>query len=500
MKRIKYILCAALSAVLTGVFAAPALSVSAEEAVSSTDWMPFNYVLSEGFGSSRKLLEIRTDLDYSGGKLTVSGRTSKGGVGVVYLPEITLDGFNMNITVNSWQEVSPDRWFGMSLTDVGAVTDDDNELPFYAKHSESWANEYGAGTLFAFRPNGNGAMQIQFNYIGINGSYDADNNRAANAGEYNDGYLGWCGWLGHIQLYNRDWTVKTDYENIDITVKALAEGGYAFDINGGYWRRTDAVAWNDLAPDVLAELGVSTHAELTDEVKDKFMFGPAYETSIIPYANWGDDYYALYKYEQRLKAAGKRLYMRFMYKDAWDIREGTADASFTVNSINGRSATDGTDPLLTKENKIEGKLSATLKSENLHAGVYPSKVASLVTADVPEKNYSQAKTAVDAYKTRKVFCVKGKTADGKEISLISATTVKFDFSEYNNAKLYKIVGSDLDLVGEGASVEVKVNSSQTNYVLVYDAAKKGCKGEMGTVSLIGMLVLAAGAVFAAKKH
>ena len=91
---------------------------NASQSYTASDWMPFNYVLTSGAGSSTRYEDIRTTLDYGNNKLTASGTTTKGGMGVSFLPEIDITDFEMSVSLNSWQAVSSDRWFGMTLTDV----------------------------------------------------------------------------------------------------------------------------------------------------------------------------------------------------------------------------------------------------------------------------------------------------------------------------------------------------------------------------------------------
>ena len=488
MKKARLLVLTLLSILTVCLLSLSSKTVKAED--TNIDWMPFNYVLTDGFGSAMKYYDVRTNLSIENGKITASGRTTKGGMGMTYLPEININNFSMNISVNSWQEVSPDRWFGMTLTDVGVKSDEYNEAPFYSKHSESWSVDYGAGILFAFRPNENGAMQIQFNFIGINDTYDADYKVASNAGEYNDGHLGWGGWLSTIQLCNEDWTDKTDYKNINITLKEIVEGeksaGYAFDINNGYWKRTDAIDWSNLASDVFALLDKDSNGSLSDSEKDNFIYGPAYETSVIPYANWGESFYALTKFKNIVETQEKRLYMSFMYKDTWDLRDGVDDASFTINSINGNAATTMSEfPRINAKN-VEGKISGKVEVDNFHAGIYPDMIKSFKMVDAPEKSYKAAKANIDTLtqgKEFKVFNVKGDLGDNKTASIIKNITLKFDLSDYEGAKLYKIVGEEVDEVEDANSV--RVSSSSVNFLLVYNkagssnsGAKKGCKSSL----------------------
>ncbi len=475
MKRFFALAAAATVALALGVSANTAATAKAAE-TPTADWMPFNYVLSEGFGSAMTLTDIRTSISYEGGHLTATGRTTKGGMGVTYLPEVPLDGFEMNVSLNSWQDKSPDRWFGLTFTDVGVKTDDYNEVPFYSKHSESWSNDYGAGVLFAVRPirgeNDMPGLKIQFNFIGIQPSLDANDQLASNAGEYADNVLGWGGWLSDIRLCDTDWQPKTDYDNIHITLKKIDLGngnsGYAFDINDGYWIRTDAIAWDELADDVLHDLGVSSSSELTDEIKKKFVYGPAYDESIVAYANWGEPMYALDRFESKLEAQGKRLYFSYMYKDAWDMSEGTDDASFTINSIMGQPIQEDASFSLAAPKTLSGDIAATLTETSLHAGVYPSAVQSIVMTSAPAKSYSDAALeAVSKLSSGKYSIVnfKGKTADGTEVSLVEPVQLTLNLKKYGNAKLYKIVGDDIDLVGEGESVTFKANSSNVVYAI-----------------------------------
>lgn len=497
MKKMSLLVSSIIFILIACLLVMPNKTVKAEN--DSIDWMPFNYVLTDGFGSAMKYYDIRTNMSIDNGKITVSGRSTKGGMGLTYLPEVDISDFSMNITVNSWQDVSPDRWFGMTLTDVGVKSDEYNEAPFYSKHSESWSTDYGAGVLFAFRPNGNGAMQIQFNFIGINDTYDADYKVASNAGEYNDGHLGWGGWLSTIQLCNEDWTDKTDYSQINITIKEVLEGdkpsGYAIDINNGYWKRTDTIDWSNLASDVFALLDKDSNGELSDSEKDNFIYGPAYETSVIPYANWGESLYALTKFKHIVETLDKRLYMSFMYKDTWDIRDGVDDASFTINSLNGKAATTMSSFTRVQSKSVEGTISGTVEEENFHAGIYPDMIQSFVMVDAQEKSYKSAKTNIEALtknKEYKVFNVKGDLGDGKTASIVKSISLKFDLSEYKGAKLYKIVGEDVDEVED--IDKVKVSSSSVNFLLVYDGTKKGCNSSVyymlpGAIAAIAFCII-----------
>ena len=81
---------------------------------SANDWKPFNYVLTSGAGSRIQYNDIRTTLSYDNNKLTASGRSTSGGMGVSFLPEIDITNFSINFSCNSWQKVSTDRWFGFS--------------------------------------------------------------------------------------------------------------------------------------------------------------------------------------------------------------------------------------------------------------------------------------------------------------------------------------------------------------------------------------------------
>ena len=186
----RFLAATALAAVMAlSVGAAATVSADSADSYSASDWKPFNYVLTSGAGSNTKYNDIRTFLDFSDNKLTANGRTTNGGMGVSFVPEIDIDNFEINFTLNSWQKVSTDRWFGFTLTDVLEKADRFNEVPFYSKHSESWSNDYGAGVLFALRPAEDGNCTIQFNYIGIEPSYDADGNFNSVAGNYADGCL-----------------------------------------------------------------------------------------------------------------------------------------------------------------------------------------------------------------------------------------------------------------------------------------------------------------------
>lgn len=525
-----------------GIVAAPAVagvsSVSADtaapESYTASDWMPFNYVLTTGAGSSTQYEDIRTELDYSNDKLTATGTTTKGGMGVSFLPEVDITNFEMNVSLNSWQAVSSDRWFGMTLTDVLVKEDRFNEVPFYSKHSETWDNSYGAGVLFAVRPNSDGKMVIQFNYIGIAPTYNAEGGLASNAGEYQDNYMQFTGYIAQIQLCNEDWTDKTDYSDINISMKGLYEGdalkGIAFEINDGYWKRTD---WNwgtptddptkgltqtesNLEENVFALLDKDANGYLSADEQNNFVYGSAWnngaeKASILEYANYGDNFYSLVKFAENLKANNKRLYMSYMYKDAFNIRENSPAASFTINSVNGKAATASETTDLTADKTIEGTVSATLKETSLHAGVYPSMIQSLELVAADANSYKAAESAIKAIgSSYDVVNVKARTADGKDCSLISRTEITLDTTNYPNAKLYKITGSDVDEVDvteENGKMTFTANSSDVNFVLYYDKANadnggesSGCGSVVGGAMVLPMLAVAGVAVVAKKRR
>ena len=567
---------AAVLAIGTLFAVAPKATALAEESAhSAEDWKPFNYVLASGAGSNTVYKDIRTSLDYTGGKLTASGTSTNGGMGVAYTKPIDImQGLSVNFTLNSWQVNSSDRFFGFTLTDVLVATDRYNEVPFYSKHSEAWLTEYGAGYLFCVRPTGEGKLTVQMNNLGILGSYDADGNYSETAGEYESGLLGWLtGVVTDIQLYNEDWTVKTDYRDITFSLTPIEEGGsvvgFAFEVNNGYYKRMN---WNpacdvisesakadidsyaeltnkqknnlfddlvydeifadeaaveaallgdgiifekyyykksdgkyirtacdlvtlensNVAPEIFAELDTNKDNLLSPEERTNFIDGSANPDSLIRYANkrfvgYGDEMYCLAKAYERLKAEGKNLYFKFMYKDAYDIREGEEPASFTINSFNGKAATKGESFTLEADNAVNGTLSATVKTENFHAGVYPSMVASLKTVAVEAEEYQSVKTAIEEKaggKTYEVFSVKGVTDTEAEVSVVSALNVTYDLSDKANAKIYKINGSTLEEINvENGKATFTVNTSDDMFVIVSGAeengkSSRGCKSDV----------------------
>ncbi len=505
-------------------------SYADEESYSAEDWKPFNYVLTEGAGSNTRYLDIRTSLDYSGNKLMCSGTSTKGGMGVTFVPEIDITNFEMDVDLNSWQVASADRWFGFTLTDVLVKNDKFNEVPFYSKHSESWSNDYGAGTLFAVRPKTNGEMTIQFNYIGIFPSYNADGGLSSMAGDYDDGFLGWAGYISDIQLYNTNWELKTDYKNIKLSMKGIYEGetlvGVAFEINDGYWKRTD---WNwptpanaalglskseltgILADDVFAMLDLDENEYLSVAECDNFTHGHAWndgqdKNSIIPYANYGDSFYSLVKYQEKLKNAGKRLYLSYMYKDAFDIRQGSQPASFTINTVNGKPATKSETINLTAEKTVNGDISATVKEENLHAGVYPSMVSSFKTVEAEAKSYSSAKGDVDTIKATeknvKVVHFKG-VVDNKDVAIISDLSMTLDVSKLGISKIYKVNGKNTEEVEINGNIATIVGTSADCFVIVESgntSKARGCKSAISATNLAIFAVLAAGLLSIKKKE
>ncbi len=531
----KKVICFVIAGLLAGssaMIAAPrASSSAAEDAYSASDWKPFNYVLTEGAGLNTRYLDIRTHLSYENNELTATGSTTKGGMGVSFAPEIDITDCSFNMSMNNWQEVSTDRWFGFTLTDVLEKTDNFNEVPFYSKHSESWSNDYGAGILFAMRPSTEGQMTIQFNYIGINPSFDADGEFNTEAGEYSDGYLGWAGWISTIQLCNKDWTPKTDYADIKISMKGITENGkegIAFDLNDGYFKRTD-YTWKTpeneagLTPaettfeeDVFEKLDLDGNGYLPEAEFNNFIYGSAWndgaeKQSVIPYANYGDSFYALTQFQKKLTENGKRLYLSVMYKDAWDMMEGTGEASFTVHSVNGKNATKSETTDLFADATVTGDIGATISETQLHAGVYPSTVKALEAKELAEKDYEKAKANIESAakaekKAWKVVSIVGKTESGANVSFIDETTVSLDTSVYKGVKVYKIVGTDVDEITTteaDGKVTFKMNSSNLKLVLMTDKeGGKGCNSAVNTVAfgmVVGIAVAALGVCLAVKK-
>lgn len=508
------LVCAGISSQLVGVSAAEA------ESYSASDWMPHNYVLAEGFGSSQKKTNIRTDLSYENNTLKVTGATSKGGVGVTFLPQINLSDFSMEMSLDKWQANSTDKWYGINLLDKGEKTDIYNEVPFYSKHSESWSNDYGAGTLFAFRTFSQtgtnsrpGVLQIQFNNIGIVHSWDAEGNYNPDAGKYSDGTLGWSGYLSTIQLCDTNWEPLTNYNKIKITSKEIThengQKGYAFDINDGYWIRTeDSINWAEIEADadLFAQLDINVDGTLDDGEKALWQCGPAYKATIggtefssfVPYINWGDPLHSLYNFNKLLTDSGKRLYLSAMYKDAFNMPEGE-NAQFTIKTVNGKNTTKSETTSLNTEKVIaSGDITATLKAENLYAGVYPSMVNKLITGETDAKKYSKVLEKIEAKKselgTKNYECVNffGEvtvSSSPKTVSLIAPIDVTMNLNGKTNFKLYKITGTDLDEVTvteTDGKAKFSVKDSASIYVMYYSAGGSGSTvGCGGCNSVVG---------------
>ena len=261
-----------------------------------------------------------------------------------------------------------------------------------------------------------------------------------------------------------------------------------------------------MASDVFDLLDIDKNGELSDEEKKNFVYGPAYETSVIPYANWGESYYALTKFKKNLETLGKRLYMSFMYKDTWNIRDGVDDASFTINSLNGKSATSMTSFDRTNDKVIDGTIKGTAKVNSFHAGIYPDMIKSFVMVDANAKTYKDAQTNIDKLtsgKEFKVFNVKGDLGDNLTASIIDNLNLSFDLKEYKDAELYKITGEDVDKVEDVSNV--KVSSSKVNFLLVYSkdaeqTIKKGCKSSLSLLPLAFIVPSALGIVILKKKE
>lgn len=198
-----------------------------------------------------------------------------------------------------------------------------------------------------------------------------------------------------------------------------------------------------------------------------------------------------------------------MYKDAWDIREGSDDASFTVNTVNGIPATKGETLNLAESKTIDGDIRATLTETSLHAGVYPSAIKEIVFEDVDKTTYAKAQKAIDAEaKTNKmsysVVNVKAKTTDDALVKIISETEISVSTEKYQGVKFYKIVGSDIDEItakeAEGFAT-VTVNSSDVNLVVMTkggSTAKKGC-GSVAVSSLLAIIPALAVVAFVKKR-
>ncbi len=481
-------------------------------------WSPFNYVLmNEG-----QLANARTKVTYNGGKLTAEGGDVDG-MGVIYHPEVNLDGFEINVSLNAWNNDSSDRWFGLSFTDVASITDNYNADPVYAKHSESFSAETGAGVLMELIPaydgeEANGYLTVKFVNIATVRSVDhVTGNKNANAGAYLgtagfDFTRSYFGETEQIVLCNTDGTVKTDYSNIKITAKRL-DTGYAFEINDGYWKRkTNApveTAVNSLSDDVLELLEIDRTSRagtsLTEQEKEKIMKGSAFG-GVIPYINWGDDLTSLANFENIVEDANGRLYTRFFYKDKFDRLEG--NNSFTINSIGGESIEAEADLYGSKE--VTGKLSATLKYTDLPAGVYPSSAKELVVVEAAESAYNRAKDNVEAVaagKSYKVVNFKAKLNNDRVVDLTERVDITFDMSDYTNAKLYQISGKNVNEVNGTGTVEVKTNSTAC-FVIVYEggdgagsgSGSGGCGGAISSLGIAVPVVLVLAGFVVAKKR
>lgn len=524
---------------------------------TANDWMPHNYVLTEGFGLSMKKVDVRSYLDYSNDQLRVYGNTSKGGVGVTYLPEVNLDDFTIEISLDKWQEKSTDKWFGLTFMDKGEKSDMFNEVPFYSKHSESWSNDYGAGEIFGFRPfpqTGNdarpGVLQIQFNNVGIEHSYEEKNAGGTykeTAGQYQDGELGWTGYLSTVQICDTNWQPVQDYSNIKITIKKIenADGkghdGYAFNFNDGYWYRTeDSIVWpwdgNGAITDqtVYDMLDVDANGEISEEEKNLFRRGPAYTAEIggktypshVQFLNYGDPLFNLYNFNENLKTANKRLYLNVLYKDAFNMPEGEV-AQFTIKTVNGKAATSSETTSLVSEKTItEGDITTTIKEENVHAGVYPSKVKSITTATAQAKNYAKAVNEIEAKATElgKKYEVINFVGEVQlslglvNVELQGALNLTYKTAR-ENVQIYKVANKTsgaleevtLTAVDGGYAFDIDGTSI---YAIYYTAgtnsgnngnnnvpAKKGCKGNVsGDICATLALVAVAGIVVSSKKR
>ena len=232
---------------------------------------------------------------------------------------------------------------------------------YHSKHSESWSNDMGAGTLMAWRPFNQtgenaqpGVLHIQFNNIGIahsfidpqTGEYNED------AGSYADGVLGWSGYLSTIQLCDTDWQPLTDYSYVKVSIREITENerkGYAVDFNDGYYIRTeDSIVWPTEESDLelYNDIDKNQNGILDEWEKNLFSHGSAYSytyedvtyDSMVPYANWGDPLYSLYNFNQLVKDNGGRLYFNALYKDAFNMPEGE-QMQFTIKKINGKNPT-----------------------------------------------------------------------------------------------------------------------------------------------------------------
>ena len=506
--------------------------MAAEEDAQSwaaTDWKPHNYVLSEGFGLSAKKVDVRSNLSYANNQLTVSGTTSKGGVGVTFAPEVELDGFSMELSLDKWQQNSTDKWFGITFLDKGERSDIYNEVPFWSKHSESWSNDYGAGTLFAWRPSQTtpGMLQIQFNNIGIQHSWvdaAAADEINPDAGKRADGVLGWSGYLSNIQLCDEDWNELTDYSKVKITIREIEEGGqkgYAFDINDGYWYREESsIVWptTESDPELYDQLDIDQNGNLDDWEKKLFQYGPAYEDtehgeepipSWVPYANWGDPMYSLYNFNQIVKGEGGRLYVSALYKDAFDMQEG--EAQFTIKSVNGKAATASETLDLNASKSVDANgIKATVAAENTHAGVYPSMLTGLTAKAADEADVAKVQDAINAKRAElgvgtaepvNFYGQVSLSGETKDVEIIDDLTISYDATGKENFKVYKVTGTDLDEVTttmDGSIATFDIKDSSSMYILMYDGgnggSSRGCRGvSAGIAPLLGT-VLALGAV------
>jgi hypothetical protein len=99
---------------------------------------------------------------------------------------------------------------------------------------------------------------------------------------------------------------------------------------------------------------------------------------------------------------------------------------------------------------------------------------------------------------------KGKLANGNLVELVSRVDISFNMSDYENAKLYQIKGSELVAVDGTGTVSISTNSN-TNFVIVYEGGSSssggGCGGSISTACavVVPVLLALAGVIVAKKK-
>lgn len=177
-KQLKRILAIVLSlGLLTGLTAGISLVSHAEAGTENipNEWEPHNYVADDGQGTQ----VVSTMTDNGDGSFTISGNQVNGngqGIGVTNTVPIDLKQgrFSIDFSIDKYDVNSSDKWFGLFLSDKAAITNAANASPVYRHWDNAGAYDAaeGRGFFLMMRPEGDGVLQLDYYYMGVNSAGD----------------------------------------------------------------------------------------------------------------------------------------------------------------------------------------------------------------------------------------------------------------------------------------------------------------------------------------